>query len=114
MTLYFTTAPLGWLSLLRVLWVVSGSHRDIDKSYALMGGYKPLPFLSTQKGAEFNYIQIVQIALFAVPALEEALDLSNTAHKSVAGSSNPWYWDRFMAVDCRDQSSLSKSLCHAF
>jgi hypothetical protein len=94
--------------------VVSGFHRDVDKSYALMGGYEPLPFASTQKGAKFNYMQIVQIALFAVPAWEEALVLSNTAHKSGAGSSNPWYWDRFMAVDCRDQSSLSKSLCHAF
>jgi hypothetical protein len=69
--------------------VVSGFRRDVDESCTLMGGYEPLPCVSTQKGAEFNYLQAAGFAIPEVFALEEVLDLSNTAHTSRAGSSNP-------------------------
>lgn len=73
--LYFTTAPLRWLiSLLHVLWLVSGFHLDKDDSEGFKGGYEPLPFVSTQKGAELNHKRIVGIALCGGLALEEALE----------------------------------------
>jgi len=54
--------------------MVSGFHRGKYESYALKDGYEPLPFASTQKGAELNYMRIVQIALWGGLALEEASD----------------------------------------